>query len=279
MPELELLSLRPESVVLHFGTPKTGSTSIQISLHRYLRDSRFCYLDVSGSCANVGLVTAFRDNLSQRHFHARVGTPEEAARSLRETARERLKAELRRSEGRIAILSAEALCGFREHEFRALCQFLREHGREVCAAGYVRRPKQVIESNFQQVVKAGNGMLKGETLSLTYPHHRRVLEMFDAVLGRENVHIWPLDPDSFPGGCVVRDFCTRLGIDFEPKNVVRANKGLSFPALALLYVYRCYGPGYGSGLGAYREKLLLVRHLAKLRGPKLRFHSSLVAPV
>jgi hypothetical protein len=46
-----------------------------------------------------------------------------------------------------------------------------------------------------------------------------------------------------------------------------------------LFAYRKFGPGFGVGPTVLRENRRLASRVAKLSGPKLRLHSSLVAPV
>jgi hypothetical protein len=73
-----------------------------------------------------------------------------------------------------------------------------------------------------------------------------LFEKFDDVLGRENVRLWKFDPPSFPNGCVVQDFCTRLGIALPRERVIRVNASISREAVQLLYTYRKLGRNFGA---------------------------------
>ncbi|NDY93097.1 hypothetical protein [Ideonella livida] len=50
--------------------------------------------------------------------------------------------------------------------------------------------------------------------------------------------LWPFDPAAMPEGCVVRDFCQRLGLELEASTIRRVNQGMRRDALCLLYLDR-----------------------------------------
>jgi hypothetical protein len=268
--------LKAEKAIIHFGMDKTGSTSIRASLSKNLSDPRFHYVTLGIANASRGLSAGFKENPATFPYFRHSGLSDEELAKRKTEAIGQLGSELQRAAGRTAILSAEAVSNFNEQEFRHLCDTIGRHGRETAAAGYIRRPKEYMESNFQQQVR---GSFLGRLLpDRLLPDYRR-FEKFDAVLGRDNVRFWLFDPKSFPDGCVVRDFCARLDIRFRPEDVIRINEGLSRPALSLLFAYRKFGGGYKPGPALTRQNALLVLCLQKLAGPKLRLHSSLVAPV
>jgi hypothetical protein len=262
-------------IIVHFGLPKTGTTSIQHSLSRRLADARFHYVDFGDMDANYAVATAFKADPHKRR-HLKRGTLPDELPLLRERILRKLRAELDAAGGRTAVLSAEIISSLKEAELRDLHAVLANSGAEVTAAGYARRPKEAMESLFQQQVRSGRDAFGMNRL---FPGYRSRIQKLDTVLGRKSVQVWLFDPASFPGQCVVRDFCSRLEIAFQPKDVIRANRGLSRPALALLYAYRRFGPGYGAGQRMQGENRRLIRRLRDLAGPKARLHSSLVAPI
>lgn len=273
---LSMLFNNSHRIVVHFGLPKTGSTSIQESLFRYLNDPRFHYVSFSNPKTSLVIATGFKDDPARFGAHARRGTSSDELQRLRKQAVDSLEAELQAAGGRTAILSSEAISSFHMQEIRNLCSFITKHRPAATAVAYVRRPKEYMESVFQQRVKGGVQRFRAPSL---LPNFRARFEHFDAVLGRQNVGLWLFDPASFPGHCVVQDFCSRLGITFRPEDAVRANEGLSLPALSLLFAYRKFGPGYGVGPTVPLENSLLVTKIRALPGPRLRLHSSVVAPV
>ena len=91
--------------------------------------------------------------------------------------------------------------------------------------------------------------------------------------------MWKFAPSAFPGNDVVRDFCSRMGIDIREDRIQRVNESLTRPAISILYAYRRFGQGHGVGTGAMRENHALVEAARTVEGAKLRFANSAVEPV
>jgi len=259
--------------ILHFGMHKTGSSSIQQSFFAGLAADACTYLHFGHPNPSRPLAAAFRAVVPGRQGGGR-------GRRAPGAERERIRTELRRQlearPGSVFLLSAESITGFREEEFAALAEFLAGHCDEVLAAGYVREPRGYIASAFQQVLKAGDARFE---LEKRYPRYRQRFAKLEHVLGAERVRYWPFDPAGFAQGCVVRDFCARLGFPVEIERIRRVNESLSLPALQLLYAYRRCGPGFGSGAAAVRHNELLIEQLRALSGPKLEFGDALLGPI
>jgi hypothetical protein len=267
----------PGKLIVHYGMPKTGSSSIRASFYKRLADPRFHYVDLGEANASYGVATGFKTNPGSFHVHLRKGTPAEALKKLKHAAIEGLVAELHRAGEKTAFMSAEAMSGLKEPEIRDFLEVVRRHRSEVRFVGYIRRPKESAESVFQQGIKAGQRQEFKVTNEISKV--RNLVERLDAVFGKGNADIWLFDPSSFPGKCVVQDICARLGIEFAPEKVRRVNEGITLPAVQLLYAYRKLGPGFGIGDNVAKENRLLVQRVRMLEGPKLRFHSSIVAPL
>jgi hypothetical protein len=262
--------------ILHYGMPKTGSSSIQTWLLRGLEDPRWHYLNLGRRGSGNLLVSAFDPDSAAHPRNRKRGIDDATLARELEEYRASLDTQLAALGTRRAIFSAERLAGVGEPVLRAICEQLAPACGEIRAVGYVRAPTSFMESIYQQRLKAGNHALRPRQI---YPGYRARLGKFEQVLGREQVEFWRFDPPAFPRGCVVRDFCTRLDIHISPEDLPRVNDSLSLEALRLLYVYRRFGPGYGRGEQAMRENTALKEHLMGLRGPKLRLHAALTAPV
>lgn len=78
-------------------------------------------------------------------------------------------------------------------------------------------------------------MLKSIRLERRSVEYRACFEKIDDVFGRANVVLRKFDPQTFPSGCVVRDFCARLGTGFPTKCIIRDNESLPLEVVALLY--------------------------------------------
>jgi hypothetical protein len=133
-----------------------------------------------------------------------------------------------------------------------------------------------MSSAFQQRVK---GWLTQFDLEAQYRSYEKCFSKFDDLFGRERVHLWEFSPKSFPGGCVVQDFCVRLGIKLPRARIIRVNESLSSTAVALLYCYRKFGKQYGSADMMALEAQRLGNILSALGASKFRFSPDVIRPI
>lgn len=268
--------------ILHAGMHKTGSTSIQNSLYRNPTLAGATYVDVGVPNASGALMQAF---FGQWRLHAsplRPAITPEFRAFRRQASRQQLTQELARG-GPCRILSAEDACRLAVPEVQELIQLLRQHFKDIDVIAYVRDAKGYMESIYQQLLKGGGvGQLNLEVL---YPRYRFALKKFDQVFGRNHVTLVPFQPSVLAEGCVVRDFCQRMGVGIDPNTVVRANEGMSRNATALLVNYRRtigMGVDYGTTLdpalnAVLRVESRMVYDFLQVPGPKLRFAPELLA--
>ena len=269
--------------LLHFGMHKTGSTSIQKSLHRAGDlGTRHHYIDLGTASGSGRISTAFMDDPWRYHANQRRGLGEAEVLALRAEIRSRLAAEVVAAGEKMSILSAEALWRFTEDELTSLVRALEGMTSSVRAIGYIRPPYGFMAGRFQQRLRSRLDRLD---LNALYPDYRR-LDVLDRVLGRDRVSMWKFDPTGFPEGDVVRDFCARLGLEISEDQIVRDNPSLSRPATSILFAYRRFGSGprsprqrHGVGSSAMGENQAVIGALKDVPGPKLRFGDALVGPV
>jgi len=259
--------------VVHFGMHKTGSSSIQHSFWRQLDTPEWKYLDIDENLANHSRVISTLLEENPRHLQ-RVGINQNRLAKKKEAAEQALLKQLD-TDARNLIISAEVLCSsaIGTDALQKFRDLLLSRVDEILAVGYVRSPKSYMESAFQEKTKRSNPLLDFSHNNL-YPKYRKELRKFDEVFGKDNVQLWKFDPATFTNGCVVQDFCTRLGIDFPVTAIKRANDSFSREALAFIYTYHKYGPGFSAGgttaiMGKGND--LLNSRIATLRGSKIRF--------
>lgn len=257
--------------ILHIGMHKTGSSSIQDSLHGNLKNEQFHYAELDRPNHSGAVMYAFAPLFQSPVDVARGWT---VSVERKQAARQMLERAFAECPSETLIISAEAMCAG-QMDVRALQQFVQARSDEVKVVGYVRPPRASTESRFQQHVKVHLPMEPARS----WPGYRKQLARFDALFGRENVEFWRFDPATFPGGCVVADFCQRLGIALDPAWVKRSNEGLSRPAIALLYCYRHSLQGVATAPWMMQGGFELVSRLRSLQGEKLRFSDAFFAPV
>lgn len=261
--------------ILHFGMHKTGSSSIQDTLFHARRVGGAIYLSLGHANAS-GAVQALAQGRSSEGLQRRRGWPEERLAHKRQRAI-RLLGHAAQGPGERFILSAEALSHLDVDELQTVVEQIGCHFDQVTAVGYIREPVGYMSSAFQQHVRAGHAQKCHP--SEFYPHYRRSFEKFEQVLGPQGVQYWPFDPGCFPGGDVVRDFCSRLGIVVDAADLRRVNESLSAEAIRLLWIFRHHRGSAARGAAGVQLNRCLVERLAGLPGPSLKFAWSAIEPV
>lgn len=263
--------------VIHFGMFKTGSSSIQESFWRQLDNAKWKYLNTDVPNHGGVLSTIMQANPPARHV-LRGKFDEETFARRKRNLKDLLIKELG-SDVENLLISAEWLSSdaYRFSELLAFRDLVASHVDTITVVGYIRPPKGYMESSFQEKLKHANP--RKLNFEEYYPNYRARIEKFDKAFGPENVLLWRFDPATFPNGCVVQDFCARLGIDFPIASIKRINESLSREAIAFLYTYLQYGPNIPADQRIDRENGLLTERLATLRGSKMRFSWQSVLPV
>jgi len=261
--------------ILHFGMPKTGSTSIQATLYSGLADPGFYYPDLGHFNHGMFLFAAFSEKPDLYHANQKLGIGREQLLSERPAVLQRLVDEISRSGPRTMLLSAEEVFNFRPSETAALLTLFSSQSRHVQLVAYVRPIRGFMESHFNQVLAEPGRTLPKETFAWVTHSNTwgKQIQIKDDVFGRDRVTLWPFSPAHFPQGCVVQDFCRRVGMKSPHEVIHRSNERLALPAIRLLYAYRTLGPGYGVGPSVMTENANLLRHLEKLTGPRFHLHS------
>lgn len=261
---------------LHIGMHKTGTTSLQANLKCIGSTAEWEYICIGGKLhMNTPFHAMFATNPFHYHWFNKQGITSEALAEKGANLRERLAAAVSNSKSETIIMSAEALPLVDKAGVRRIKEFLEPHFDEVRVIGYVRAPVSFKVSIFQEMVKGGRSKFNLDEIKLNYRHK---FEKFDQAFGRENVILRKFDPASFADGCTVSDFFHTVGLQPPPReSIKRANESMSLGACSILYAYRKFGPGYGSGPGVVAENLQLIKVLLAMKGTKFAAASSMVA--
>ena len=263
--------------IIHIGMHKTGSTSIQNSLHGF-SDDRFLYAHLGDSPNHsLAIYSLFADSPERHHLHKANGRDGSAVQDYIAKVRIDLARAISIVNGRTLLISGEDICVLQPKALEELCSYFRGHFDDLMICGYVRPPAGYISSGFQERVKGGQS--DRVSPEQVYRNYEKIFGKFDEVFGRENVQLWKFEPKSFPGGCAVQDFCTRLEISFPVERVIRANESLSRQAVSLLYTYRrfCQKRGFRGIKGGESQRVVAM--LADVQHDKFRFSPDIVRPV
>ena len=261
--------------VLHFGMPKTGSTSIQATLLAAGAIPGATYLNVGTGNSSRALATMFMDDPAEFHLNEKWALDEAALEREKQLAFQHFEHQLR-SATPLFILSAEVISTLEVSALTRLRDWLERRVDSIELVGYVRAPKGYMESELQQKVKAGRSRFD---LGSHYPGYEARFGKLEQVFGRERVRYWKFDPARFADHDVVRDFVQRLSITVPDSAFQHANTSLTRHGLSLLYIYRKHGPGYGTGSGSVEQNRQLQKTLREVGGPKLRLARAAVEPI
>ena len=273
----------PTRLILHAGTNKTGTSSIQETLFFSLADPRYRYIgfgEVNGSRALQCLVG--RD--PAHYLKVQMGLGPDAVHRLTVRFHRRwLRAAARaRRMGSTPIISAEDCWGFRHDSLSRLKDMITAEGYVPHVVIYLRPPLSFVSSAFQQRVKT-------EYLSSFSPipanwlqpegrsaYRRRLLE-FDEVFGSANIAVRCYRRDLLAGGCVAQDFLSFSGITFDASTIRRDNDGLSLDATRLRYAYNRFGRKHDRFF--WHVEQLLRQRLQEVPGVPFRLHPEVLDPV
>ena len=253
------------TLYLHVGLHKTGTTAIQEYLHKHLDYPDYDYFDVGRPNPSLIIVQAFKDNFQEHpSFEGRqMGDAQVAA--LRNAARTTFDAALEKTSKPNVIMSAEGISSLTPPECEKFLKEMQERFSRVQVILYIRPMKSRVESAFQEKLKTHLVSLDEQFIF----NYRKTISKFDWVIGQENVLVLPFTPEQFPDGNVVADFLDRVGLDSDIDAAPRANRGLSLPAVQLLYSYRQH---YSQPIPADRQ---LFELLQEMEGPSFHLHSDL----
>ena len=263
--------------ILHYGFPKTGSTAIQTALGTGLRDPRFRYgrfhePPSDGGDHGRALAVMFSDRAASFHQNLQDGLGDAELAPMRQRLVAQFDDEIARLDGATLFLHAESVLLLDLPGLERLRDHFRTRDVGLRAVGYVRPLREGSESLFVQGVKSGLGKPSLLHLGHQCVNQRRLVSSLDDLFWRERVDLWRYDRRTFPGGCVVADFCGRIGIASPPAGGDSINPGVSLDAVRLLYAYRKLR---ADGIPDRLTNAALVETCGDLGGERFRLHSSL----
>jgi hypothetical protein len=279
VPPAAAPSSGPLDVVLHIGTGKTGTSSIQYFMRRNrarLGQLGLLYPKAPGQTrhARLGLFIQPDEALAGRPAWRRQGASSPAA--FRRRFRRRLLREIDQSGLSRVLFSDEALYGSSEQALRQLRHFTDEIAGSLRVVVYLRRQDDHLVSQYQQLVKVGETRRLVERAQAEpakfYDYDAR-LQMWARLLEPTALAVRTFERESFVDGSLYQDFLQAAGVDGradELQHVESRNESLdaeSVELLRLLNVLRSENPDAATLVSVDRA---LVRRLAATStGPTL----------
>lgn len=268
------LAGKKKKLIMHVGMPKTGTSSIQKTLHKNLNNPDIIYMPFQSENHGGVICTLFGNEQNILRFNRnkseyQVGLSKKKSKDL-------IVRTVTSSDASTFIISGEAIQTLREDNLVSMKNFLYGLFDSVEIVAYVRAPYSFISSGFQQMLKTQTNESKFE---IDFPPYKKRFKDFFTVFGQESIRLLKFDPKSFPEGDVVLDFCSRLGIPMMKEKILKTNESLSKEAISLLYVYRKYGPKPDLNTSGHSGNTIIVNVLSRVGTQKFRFSPALIAPV
>lgn len=206
------------SLILHIGSHKTGSSSIQESLFGF-EDDDFCYLKLPKANHSKEIGRLFGVS------HPRKLVESDETLSL-------IRREIHNLGDRALIVSAEDISSLSRQSLENLFSFFKFYFQRVTIVGYVRSPGAYMTSAYQQVARN-----KDYAPPIAYRSYRRTFLKFDDIFGEQNVRLFKFDPARFPNRCVVKHFATTIGLVLPEDRIVRSNDSVCRLTIQLSFCY------------------------------------------
>lgn len=260
----------PVDLVLHIGTGKTGTTSIQSFLHANrgrLADLGFLYPRSPGKTRHARIsLSVLPEQAVERapawHRQGFTSHPE-----FREQVHRDLRAELAEAGLPAAILSDEALFGAKPVAVEGLRRLTDDIARSVRVVLYLRRQDDHVASRYQQVVKVGETRRLAERVRLLdlsgFYDYRAKLDRWQKIMEPTSIVVRRFERDSFAGGSLHQDFLDAAGVDAradELTQVTQLNESLDAEAVELLRILNVFRVEHeGATAGQIDNRALIER--------------------
>ena len=267
--------------IVHIGTEKTGSTSIQRFLRtnrRVLRKHGLMTSRSLGPRSQVALAVASLADDRTTRLHRRLGLlrPDEV-RAYRASRRAALARDVGGAEGTL-LLSCEQLSALprNEQDVDRLISWLGDLADDIAVVVYLRRQDLFLVSLYSQSLKLGR------TQPLSIPSEASggpgskydywaLVSRWAAVVGAENVKVRIFEPAALVQGDVVRDYMGVVGLADDPALDLpeRRNPSLDAEGAEFLRLFNQHVPAKTDGPDALRGDVSPAVTLASHTGPAL----------
>lgn len=249
-------------IVLHLGQGKTGTTSLQQSLHRaaeMLRSRGILYPRFGGSAIAHHLLLPLCEDPNRLPPWTLndLGGAEAAVERAWEAWNATCDAILADPPDLLVLSSELLIHGTDSAAKKRLAGLLAELSKDITAVVYVRHPVDHYRARLQEWLKA-----EDRPLPPTRLHLREAIESIEAAFPQPPMLVC-YDRSTLLGGDIVSDFAKRILSPWGPPELTRqeANVGLSAEALVLLCRLRAAGDG---STAAARRVARLIAPLARL---------------
>lgn len=260
---------------LHVGLHKTGTTSLQKSLHARrieLSMHGWLYPTFPIDAANHGVALFSLFSPQPDTFHAHLGAGRSAERILELNAATDRQLDIVLDSGAPnIIISGEDLSWNRPPLLARLASRLRAHNHAVRVIAFVRDPEEFVTSLTQEELKVG-ARLSPLLLDPPATNYRDRLEPFITEFGREACHIGVFSKDT-----IFADFLAALGMPERlaaSVPVLRENVSMSAEAALILDAANGLYPISVDGKKNPARADLLSKQIQQIKGARFELPAS-----
>lgn len=270
--------MKLDRIILHIGSPKTGSSSIQLALRSVAGSLRLNgYLLAPYGPAHEFLESLFHPVPETLDLHQLNGrTNRASATAFNEACSKGLEEAIETYQPSTLVLSNERLVNIPDEALQDLAAYLRTLACKVEAYCYLREPMSQFIASQKQFVRSGVGRLN-EPLLDRYFRASRQLPKFIDVFGPD-LHVRPYKGSNIAGDDIVSDFFswTKLPVA-APEQRIHSNTSLSHEALLLADALNSVQPLMIDGkVNPLRAK---TRWLEELTGTDFQYPQTIVDPL
>ena len=247
-------------LILHVGTIKTGSSSIQQSFGKgrdALLSYNIHYPNIRPKNHIFNFVPIFLDNPDSSFVFRMQLKASEDKHAKVENYRKTWVKEIASCKKDNFIISAEGLTQphFTIDAVKRLKTFVDQYFEQVIIIAYVRHFNQWIPSRIQQAIRNSDTMMDIQELvnhllecppSMSY---KQSLQKWEKVFGRENLVVRPFDPKTFYNGSLLSDFFQAVGLPADEISIpeIRSNESIGKHGVAFLQKYNEAYPRFVDG--------------------------------
>lgn len=228
-------------IILHTGMPKTGTSSIQNTLHAnrgFLFQQEGVLYPSLAPNLTTALRTIFRDLSDQPIANKMSGLTHEEEAVRRKNYQSALDEEIASRDWDTLLLSGEGMSVMLEPEFTKLREWGEKYASDWTVLVCVRHPVAYTRSMIQQLMKSG------DTLRQTYedlptPNFRKRISRIASVFGQQSIRVFDFDAAARSEGGIVGAFAKQAGLgtasnDFLVSRAESVNESLSSEAAHIL---------------------------------------------
>ena len=246
------ISMKKKKIILHMGTMKTGSSSIQETLGKNreeLLKHNIYYPEIKPYNHLSTFIPIFLDNpvnyfpLYKQGINTSIDANKKCEELQKMWVDEFLKCKCDNF-----IISAEQLSLplFNKNAILRLKNELEKYFEEIIVIVYIRHYETLIDSKLQQNIKRGftnmgfeelaNMLLNNPKSGISYSNN---IKEWMNIFSKKNILVRPFDKKNFINGSLLDDFFYAVGLDFNNMKIkeIRTNESIGSNAVAFLERY------------------------------------------